>query len=48
MTSESAHRTVEKCLGEDEVFHFAVECSLVSNQPIHFSDEPSNEEEVAA
>lgn len=43
MTSESAHGTVEKCLGEDEAFHFTVKCSLATDQPVHFNDEPSNE-----
>lgn len=48
VTSESAHETIEKRLGEDEAFCFSVECSLATNQPTHFSDEPNNEEEVAA
>lgn len=47
VTSESAHGTVEKCLGEDEAFRFVVECFLATDQHIHFSDEPNNEEEVA-
>lgn len=45
MTSESAHGIVEKLLGGDEAFHFAVECSLATVQLTHFSCEPSNEEE---
>lgn len=48
VTSESELETVEKRLKEDVAFHFVVECSLATNQPIHFSEEPANEEEVAA
>lgn len=48
VTSESAHEIVEKCLGEDEAFRFVVECSLTTDQPTHFNDEPSNDEETAA
>lgn len=48
VTSESAHETVEKCLGEDEAFCFMVECSLATDQPIHFGHEPTNVEEAAA
>lgn len=48
MTSESAHGTVEKCLGDDEAFHFAVECSLATDQPTHFNDEPNSEKEATA
>lgn len=47
VTSEFAHRTMEKCLGEDEAFCFVVKCSLATDQPVHSSDEPSNEEEAA-
>lgn len=47
VTSEFAHGTVEKCLGEDKALRFVVECSLATNQPAHFSDEPSNEEVAA-
>lgn len=37
VTSESAHGTVEKCLGEDEEFHCTLECSLASDQLAHLS-----------
>lgn len=48
VTSEYAHGIVEKRLGEDEVFHFVVECSLATNHPVHFGEEPANAKEVAA
>lgn len=44
VTSESAHGTVEKRLGEDEVFYFVVECSVATDQPVHFIGEPDNKE----
>lgn len=46
MTLEFVHGTMEKCLGEDEAFYFIVECLLAIDQPTHFSDDPSNEEEA--
>lgn len=48
VTSESAHGIVEKRLGEDEVFHFTVECSFATDQPVYFDNEPVNKEEAAA
>lgn len=47
VTSEYAHGIMEKHLREAEAFHFAVECSFSTNQPTHFVDESTNEEEVA-
>lgn len=48
VTSKFSHGTIKKFLREDAAFCFAIECSLATNQHVHFSDEPSNEEEAAA